>query len=47
MSAPVSVSMAGRCKSSSGERHAPVTESNCVTMRWGGKQLEVNEQSVG
>jgi error-prone DNA polymerase len=25
----------------------PVTESNCVSVRRGGKQLEVNEQSVG
>ncbi len=33
MSAPVSVYMSGRCKSSPGERHAPVTESNCVTVR--------------
>jgi hypothetical protein len=24
-----------------------VTESNCVTVRWGGEQLEVNNQSVG
>jgi len=25
----------------------PVTDSNCVSARRGGKQLEVNEQSVG
>jgi hypothetical protein len=25
----------------------PVTERNCVTARWGGKQREVKSQSVG
>jgi hypothetical protein len=25
----------------------PVTERNCVTVRWGGEQREVNDQSVG
>src|SRR5690606_24906536 len=25
----------------------PVTEGNCVTVRWGGKQPEVSDQSVG
>lgn len=30
-----------------GESHTSVTKSNCVTVRWGGKQLAVNDQSVG
>ncbi|MFN6138404.1 MAG: hypothetical protein ACK480_07880, partial [Planctomycetota bacterium] len=29
-----------------GNRHHPVTKSNCVAARQGGEQLEVNEQSV-
>jgi hypothetical protein len=28
-------------------RYEPVTESNCVAVRRGGEQLEVNDQSVG
>ena len=28
-------------------RYEPVTESNCVSVRRGGEQLEVNDQSVG
>jgi hypothetical protein len=30
-----------------GESHISVAESNCVTMRWGGKQLEANDRSAG
>ena len=35
-----------RCESSSWFGVNLVTEGNCVTVRWGGKQLEVNCQSV-
>jgi len=35
-----------RCESSSWFGLSLVTESNCVTVRWGGEQLEVNCQSV-
>lgn len=30
-----------------GASHDSVIESNCVTVRWGGEQLEMNDQSVG
>ena len=30
-----------------GESHHSVIKSNCVTVRWGGEQLEMNDQSVG
>ena len=30
-----------------GESHNSVIKSNCVTVRWGGEQLEMNDQSVG
>jgi hypothetical protein len=40
--------MSERCKSSSGlSLSGPVTKSNCVAVRRGGEQQEVNDQSVG
>ena len=36
-----------RCKSLPKETTTLVTESNCVTVRLGGKQLEVKIQAVG
>lgn len=30
-----------------GESHDSVIKSNCVTARWGGEQLAMNDQSVG
>ena len=30
-----------------GGSHVSVAESNCVTARWGGEQLEANDRSVG
>jgi len=34
-------------KSPRGLHHRPVTERNCVAVRRGGEQREVNDQSVG
>jgi len=29
------------------ENYSAITNSNCVTVKWGGKQLEVKDQAVG
>jgi len=40
--------MSERCKSSSGlSLSGPVAKGNCVAVRRGGEQQEVNDQSVG
>jgi hypothetical protein len=36
-----------RVKVPVGVSHNVVAESNCVTVRWGGEQLEAKGQSVG
>ena len=39
--------LSGWCKSISGVPTKPVAEGNCVIARWGGEQLEAEQQSVG
>jgi hypothetical protein len=39
--------LSARWKSVPEKSHISVAESNCVTMRWGGKQLEANDRSAG
>jgi hypothetical protein len=47
MSASREDALSARCKSVSGIVAVPEIEGNCVTVRWGGEQPEVNRQSVG
>jgi hypothetical protein len=46
-SAPREGALLARCKSVPGSVAGPVIEGNCVAVRRGGEQPEVNRQSVG